>query len=474
MQTSIKAVNKASSDAAIAILCDKKASYSKLALSKSELDLAKSLEKNENDILHVNPLTNKFVILLDKGKESYESMEACRVLGDRLAKIVNRHKKKTVAIINQSTLEQAEVAIAEGLTLGNYQFLKYKSKKDTNTLKTVQVVGSKHKKALSHLEIVCEATCHARDLVNEPLSYLTAEQLSKDIQKIGKQAGFKTTVFNKKKIQSLKMGGLLAVNQGSLNPPTFNIMEWKPKNAKNKKPIILVGKGVVYDTGGLSLKPTSNSMDMMKCDMAGSAAVVGAIAAIAKAKLPVHIISIVPATENRPSLNAYAPGDVITMYSGKTVEVLNTDAEGRLVLADGLSYAKKYKPELVMDIATLTGASARAIGQYGTVYMGTADKKYKDALEKSGQEVHERLIEFPFWEDYGKLLKSDIADLKNVAGAVGGSITAGKFLEEFTDYPWLHFDIAGPAFISHRDSYRGKWATGVGVRLFFNYILNRA
>jgi leucyl aminopeptidase len=288
------------------------------------------------------------------------------------------------------------------------------------------------------------------------------------MRKMGKNAGFKVEVLNKSQIEALKMGGLLAVNMGSQIPPTFTIMEYKPAKARNKKPVVLVGKGVVYDTGGLSLKPTPNSMDTMKCDMAGAAAVSCAMYAIAKAELNVHIIALVPATDNRPGENAYTPGDVIKMYDGQTVEVLNTDAEGRMILGDALAYAKKYKPELVMDFATLTGAAAAAIGSYGIVCMGTASAKLKNA----GNNVHERLVEFPFWEDYAKLIKSDIADMKNIGGPVGGAITAGKFLEKFTDYPWMHFDIAGPAFLGSNDSYRGKNGTGVGVRLIFDFIKN--
>lgn len=264
------------------------------------------------------------------------------------------------------------------------------------------------------------------------------------------------------------MGGLLAVNKGSKTPPTFTIMEYKPAKAVNKKPLVFVGKGVVYDTGGLSLKPTA-SMDTMKCDMAGAAAVAGGILAIARMKLPVHVVALIPATDNRPGEIAYTPGDVIHMYDGKTVEVLNTDAEGRMILADALAYAKKYNPELVLDFATLTGAAAAAIGAYGIVCMGTANEDTKSALKNAGTEVHERLVEFPFWDDYANLIKSDIADMKNIGGPVAGAITAGKFLEKFTDYPWMHFDIAGPAFISSPEAYKPKGGTGVGVRLLVAY-----
>jgi leucyl aminopeptidase len=246
-------------------------------------------------------------------------------------------------------------------------------------------------------------------------------------------------------------------------------MEYKPKSHKNKKPFVLVGKGVVYDTGGLSLKPTPNSMDSMKCDMAGAAAVGAAMYAIAKAKLNVHVIGLVPATDNRPGFNAFAPGDIIHMMDGSTVEMLNSDAEGRMILGDALHFAKRYKPEMTIDIATLTGAAVAAIGMSGIVSMGTASKRYTDKLKASGNNVFERLAEFPFWDDYNDLLKSDIADQKNLGGPYAGSITAGKFLQKFTDYPYYHLDIAGPAFLPAKDGYRIKGGTGVGVRLFFDF-----
>jgi leucyl aminopeptidase len=301
---------------------------------------------------------------------------------------------------------------------------------------------------------------------------LNAVQLADAFVKAGKEANFKTTVFNKKKIEELGMGGLLSVNQGSIDPPTFTIMEYKPKNAKNKKPIVLVGKGVVYDTGGLSLKPTPNSMDLMKCDMAGAAAVGCAMYAIAKAKLNIHVVGLVPATDNRPGFNAFAPGDIITMMDGSTVEMLNSDAEGRMILADALHYAKRYQPEMVIDIATLTGAAAAAIGTFGIVGMGTATSTQKEKLIKSGNNVYERIAEFPFWDEYDDLMKSDIADQKNIGGPYAGAITAGKFLNKFTNYPYYHLDIAGPAFLSAKENYKPKGGTGVGVRLFFDFIKN--
>lgn len=268
------------------------------------------------------------------------------------------------------------------------------------------------------------------------------------------------------------MGGILAVNRGSIDPPTFTIMEYTPKKAINKKPIVLVGKGIVYDTGGLSLKPTAASMDRMKSDMSGAALVSATMYAVAKMQLPLHVIALVPATDNRPGENAYTPGDVITMYSGTSVEVLNTDAEGRLVLADALHWAKRYKPELVMDFATLTGAAAAAVGEHGIVCMGTADDNTKESFKKSGARQYERLVEFPLWDEYGDMIKSDIADLKNIGGPTGGAITAGKFLQHFTDYPWMHFDIAGVSFATAKRGYMPSGGTAYGVRMLLDFLVH--
>jgi leucyl aminopeptidase len=261
----------------------------------------------------------------------------------------------------------------------------------------------------------------------------------------------------------------LAVNRASTVPPQFCILEWKPEGARNAKPIVLVGKGVVYDTGGLSLKPTEG-MTYMKCDMAGAAAVVGTLAVAAKTGLPLHLIGLIPATDNKIGENALSPGDVITMGSGTTVEVVNTDAEGRLILADALHFAQKYDPELVVDLATLTGSAVKALGTQVICYMGTASEKIKKQLESSGFDTYERLVELPLWKEFGDELKSNIADLKNLGSSNAGMITAGKFLEHFTKFPWLHLDIAGPAYLRAANGYRTKEGTGVGVRLLFDFL----
>jgi leucyl aminopeptidase len=383
---------------------------------------------------------------------------------------------KIVSVEIQSGLKpELTLAYTEGLALVNYQFLKYSSKRDAlqHRLQDIYLSDtSLDAQAVERLKIVVEATYQTRDLVNEPLSYLSAVQFGEEFKRMGQEAGFEVTVYDMAKIQSLGMGGLLSVNQGSFDPPTFSILEYKPAHAKNSKPVVLVGKGVVYDTGGLSLKPTPNSMDYMKCDMGGAATVAGVMFAVAKAKLDVHVIGLVPATDNRPGNRAYVPGDVIKMYSGATVEMLNADAEGRMILADALHFAKQYEPELVMDFATLTGAAAAAVGPQATVLMGTADEPVKTKVRNSGFKVHERVIEFPLWDEYGDLIKSDIADMKNIGGPYAGAITAGKFLERYIDYPWLHFDIAPAAFNHAADHYKPKGGTGVGVRLIFDFLCN--
>jgi leucyl aminopeptidase len=325
-------------------------------------------------------------------------------------------------------------------------------------------------KKIKELNSIQKAVFWVRDRVNEPVSHLNATQLANHIDMLGKEVGFQVQILEKTQIESLKMGGLLAVNKGSMDPPTFTIAEYKPSKPVNKKPIVLVGKGVVYDTGGLSLKPTPGSMDVMKSDMAGAATVIGALYLAALQKLNVHIVALVPSTDNRPSGNAYAPGDVITMFNGKTVEVLNTDAEGRMILADALSYAEKFKPELVIDAATLTGAAVRAIGTKASIIMGNADDFFFNQLEKAGEEVYERVVRFPFWEEYGEEMKSTIADLKNIGGPNAGMITAGKFLEHFVQAPYIHMDIAGPSWLDAKENYKGQGGTGSGVRMLYAFL----
>jgi leucyl aminopeptidase len=395
--------------------------------------------------------------------EDSRKSEELRQRGVEVWLEASRRKISSVQIVGEGTLE-----MALGCALKNYRFEAYKSKPSTYSLSEIRV--SENEKGASEINGIIESISFARDLVNEPANILTAEELALRIQTAGKRAGYNVEVLGKSKIKALKMGGLLSVNQGSTKEPTFTIIEHHPENAVNSSPFVLVGKGIVYDTGGLSLKPTPNSMDIMKCDMGGAAAVAGAIHACALNEIPLHIIGLIPATDNQPGPDAYGPGDVITMHSGLKVEVMNTDAEGRLVMADALSYAKQYKPQLVMDLATLTGSSMRAIGNYAGAAMGTADDHTKKSLLEAGFDSWERLVEFPLWEDYNQDLESDIADTKNLgATPMADVIIAGKFLQKFTDYPWMHIDIAGPAFLPSSRGYLPKGGTGFGVHLLYHF-----
>jgi len=415
------------------------------------------------------------VVAPSSGGEAYTVKEALRIKGYEVCNLINKYKINLIHIVDFTRELSFAVAFAEGLVLSAYTFTKYFTDKDKKKQALEQInIKSENisDKSIEMITILAESVYIARDLVNEPLSYLTAHKLAECIQATGKDAGFSVEVFDKKKIETLRMGGILAVNRGSKEPPSFSVMTWKPENAINSKPYVIVGKGIVFDTGGLSLKPTQGSMDSMKSDMAGAAAVTGCMNAIARAKLPVYVIALVPATDNRPGENAYVPQDIITMFNGTTVEVLNTDAEGRLLLADALAYAKKYDPEAVIDLATLTGAAVVAVGTIAIAGMGN-NKELLKKLVASGNETYERIIEFPLWEEYDEYIKSDFADLKNVGGKWAGSITAGKFLEHFTDYPWAHLDIAGTAYIDSPDKYRGKAGTGNGVRLLFDFFTNK-
>lgn len=443
----------------------------------NEVETAYTLKQlAENDLVIVNRFNELILVAYaDTLKEQGAFTEQCRIRGNEVSAILRKEKISELDIIVPTEKPETGLAFAEGLSLGSYQFLKYQSDKEKKnwSLREISFVGAGiSQKEIDLLAVVVESVFLARDLINEPASHLNAVKLAESFESMGKLAGFSTEVYHKVEIEALKMGGLLAVNKGSIDPPTFTVMKWEPANAKNTKPIVLVGKGVVYDTGGLSLKPTKDSMDYMKCDMAGGAVVAAVIYYAAKCHLPVRLIALVPSTDNRPDGNAYAPGDVIYMHSGQTVEVLNTDAEGRLLLADALSYAKEYQPELVIDVATLTGAAAMAIGQHGIVAMGNAKRPVFNALQQSGENVYERIVEFPLWEEYGESIKSDIADMKNIGEREAGAITAGKFLEKFVDYPWIHLDIAGPSFLNKSDHYRTKGGNASGVRLLIDYLKN--
>lgn len=441
-------------------------------LSEDERLLMQRQLELEKQLIHLRRgLKSCFLILPEtQSFDDNSNKEYYRNQGFNAFQLVKNESIEELQLIGGSYL----IDFIEGLLLSSYSFDKYKSKptKPKPFLKSIEIIGV-DKKQVKELKHLVQAVFKTRDLVNEPVIYLTAEQLGEEFHKMGQECGFSVDVFNKSKIKSLKMGGLLAINEGAPNPPTFSVLSYHPNNAVNKKPYVLIGKGVVFDTGGLTLKDTPNSMDIMKCDMAGGAAVAGAMFTIAKNELPFYIIGLVPATENRPDGNAITPGDVITMYNKKTVEILNTDAEGRVILADALAYADKFEPELIIDLATLTGSAIMVLGKEGSVCMGTADQSVFDQLIKAGEETQERLLRLPIWKEFEKEVESTIADYKNIGnGSAAGAITAGAFLKQFTKSPWVHLDIAGPAFIKSTDSYRGSQGTGMGVRLIYQFFKN--
>lgn len=445
-------------------------------LTEAELRVLQHYQKQmgpEKSLVPVFTAAHRFFLVwIPSGKKEKYPAEQSRRAGARVHAQLNAQGVDAVSIVSMCADTASLYAFAEGLVLAGYSFKKYRSTKQQR-LKQVRIADKRFTAGmLNELKVITDAVGLTRDLVNEPQSYLNATRFSKIIAREAKDAGCEVNVLTRKKIEALKMGGLLAVNQGSLEPPTFSIIEYKHPSAGKKAPIVLVGKGVVFDTGGLSLKPTPEAMDRMKCDMAGGACVLSSILAASRLKLPLHIVGLIPATDNRPGQRAYVPGDVVRMFDGSTVEVLNTDAEGRMLLGDALAYAKQFKPALVIDLATLTGAAIRAIGHFGMVAMGKDYGVHMQKLKDAGESVHERLVEFPLWEEYEEELKSTIADVKNLGSPLAGATTAGKFLERFTAYPWIHVDISGMTFFDQPFEYLPAGGTGAGTRLIIEFLKN--
>jgi len=357
MSVDIIKSDKISEGASVIYICSSVAQLEKAQLSEKELVYIRNKkELNADTDLFVFDRLGLVAAVLFRGEKDtlYEQMEVLRRKGARLLDKLKEELIDEVFLADLSDEPSMLLALAEGIMLAAYQFSKYKTEKKEPYTLHLNVVDNKiSSQEINELKLVVEAVFLSRDLVNEPVSTLNAEKLGQIILETARDYGFEAEVFNKKKIEALKMGGLLAVNQGSIDPPTFSVLEWKPENARNKKPVVLVGKGVVFDTGGTNLKTPPGSLDTMKSDMGGAAAVIGALTAIAANKLPVYVIGLIPATDNRIGGNAIVPGDIITMHSGTTVEIMNTDAEGRLILADALSFSKKYEPQLVIDLATL-------------------------------------------------------------------------------------------------------------------------
>jgi leucyl aminopeptidase len=310
----------------------------------------------------------------------------------------------------------------------------------------------------------------ARGIQVLPGNICTPTYVGRAAEELAARHGFGVTVLDKAAIVREKMGALLAVAQGSVEEPRFIVLDYQGAEGA---PIVLVGKGVTFDTGGISIKPAQN-MEDMKYDMSGAAAVLGTFEVLGRLKPAAHVIGLIPSTENMPSGTAVKPGDVVTSHLGKTIEVINTDAEGRLILCDALSWARRYQPACVIDIATLTGAIVVALGNSAAGVMGSDDPLVEE-LRQAGDRAGERVWPLPLWDEYRDLMKSDIADVKNAGGRPAGSISAGWFLREFADgFPWAHLDIAGTAYTDREDAARVKGPTGIGVRLFSEFVLNRS
>ena len=420
----------------------------------------------------------KKILIAGLGKQADFNYIKVRDLTAKIARLCNSYKnvKKVVSILHGAGIaglcpELCAQMIAEGAISGTYSFDKYKSAKKENNVKEfiiAEIDNEKFKKAKKGVEagrIIAESLNMARDLINDSSQYIYPETLANFAVK---NSGGKTTVYNKAQIKKMGMNAFLAVGQGSVHEPKFIHMEYKPEKAKKK--IAIVGKGITFDAGGLDLKPAA-SMLTMRDDMSGAAAVIATMRAISILKPNIEVHALVAACENMPSGSAYKPGDVIVSKTGRTIEIDNTDAEGRVTLADALAYAEELKVDEIIDIATLTGACVVALGTVASGIMGNNEEKISKFI-KTAQEAGERYWQMPMYEEYGDTLKSDIADTKNTGGRMGGTSAAGIFLSKFIKKtPWLHLDIAGTAFLDKPNSEGIKNATGVGIRSLIRYII---
>lgn len=463
----IKKIDRVEEATCILVITDGKTFDNSVVTADEQRYFLEALEEQEFAFLK-SP--SRLIMVVKAEDQTDETVEKVRRNAAKAGDSANANNYKTITIYGEEA--KLVLAAAEGVALNNYQFLPYFSDQDkrSNSLKEVCIYSQAvAEEEVEKLNILTTAVWSARDMVNMPvISFNTTEFVAR-VKEMMASSDASVEVLDKAQITALGMGGLLGVNLGSTVPPAMIKLEYAAKGCEEQKPLVLVGKGVLYDTGGYNLKP-GNYMSGMKSDMSGAAVVANAFWSVAKAKLPTRIITLIPLTDNRIGDNALVSGDVIKMYNGKTVEVLNTDAEGRLILADALSYADTFHPALVIDAATLTGAAERAIGKYAIVGMGNADEATMQHLKKVAAATGERIAEFPFWDDYKEVLKSEIADLKNLGEINAGMITAGKFLEHFTESPYIHLDIAGVSFTDKKESYRGSGGTGVGVRTLFDFV----
>lgn len=446
-------------------------------LNKESIKLFKDLIKNKQftgKFLESRLFSNS-ILLFGMGKKKELSEENFR------RAVAESHKRvKSLKFENYHSLLPSEAngslsrnifVATESTILTDYSFDYYKEKKeDAKKVKTCTFI-TKNKvnfnTEIKNAEIVANATCYARDLVNYPPNLVNPEYLAKEARKL-RSSNLKVTVFNKSELIKGRFNGILAVGKASANEPRLIILDYNPKA---KDSVAFVGKGITFDSGGLNIKPGAY-METMKSDMAGAAAVLGAVKAASEMKINKRIFGVIASAENMPGGLAYRPDDIIKMYNGKTVEIGNTDAEGRLVLADALAYTeKKLKPKRIIDLATLTGACVVALGYWTSALMTKNDKMAKD-LEKAGNQCGDRVWRLPLWDDYKKNMDSNIAQINNIGkGRDAGSIHAGIFLSHFVEKtPWTHLDIAGTAYLKSGKYYNPRNATGAGVRLLINYL----
>jgi leucyl aminopeptidase len=457
--------------------------------SLRKLVQSKEFEGKANEVLLYHTqgkVPAKRLLLVGMGKKNEVTLEAIRQAMGSAAKRVRQAKVGSFAVAlptvvpdGMSWVEVAQ-AMVEGAILGSYQFTVYRttanSEHDVAGMRILIPQKDQLRQVTEGVRrgvATAEATVFVRDLCNHPSNVLTPTRVAREARTIAKAERISIKILEQKEMERLRMGALLGVARGSQEPPKFIILEYNGAKNKNERPVVLVGKTITFDTGGISLKPAEN-MEHMKADMTGGAEVLASIRAAARLKLPLRLISILPVAENMPGGRAMKPGDIVTTLSGKTVEVQNTDAEGRLILADGLAYAMRYKPAALIDIATLTGACVVALGQFAIGMFGT-DQALKEQVRKSGQKAGERVWEMPLWEEYFEQLKSDVADMRNIGGRGGGMITAALFLSKFVgDCPWVHLDIASTDWSERERAYVPKGPTAIGTRLLVQYLIDRS
>ena len=441
---------------------------------------------NEITVVHsLGKLPAARVVVVGLGKKEELSQDKVRGVVAEACRRLQQKNIDDIATIAMGagmagiSLESATQAVTEGALLGVYSFRKHITKEpEYSEIKQLLIVG-RNQAELSLLvrgsnkgKILAEATNLARDMVNESANYMTPNRMAEMAAELAKTHRLEVSVLEQEQMQKLGMGGLLGVAQGSQQPPKFIILRYRGGDSAEAD-VALLGKGITFDSGGLSIKP-SEGMAEMKGDMAGGAAVMAAISAVAQLQPKINVLAIVPATENLPSGKALKPGDILTAMNGKTIEIISTDAEGRLILADALSYAKKLGVKFIVDVATLTGACRVALGD---VYSGAFgnNQELMDKVIAAGAEAGELIWQMPMHEQYKEQTKSDVADIKNVGGKWGGAITAAHFLAEFVgDTPWVHLDIAGTSLNEKEQGYLVKGATGVPVRTLVNLVLSLA